>query len=408
MNRLVTYVRQLFGSIEQVPYRGLVRQHSADNSQDIEGCPLEFAVVLNDGYQAVSDSRNIDLYPHSILGVAPEGRDSEMLLYPSEEQFYLPSLLVQQGYIACLERKVVGQERERSLQFRSVVNDSPESTRILLLGLIACKTYRLIKQNVIRTVKQVLTFNNLIVEMRLLSDDKERVDDVDSVQSGKVIIPFVKDVERIRLIRNVIHRIHIMDFSLRDMNVGRDLGHNIEQGVNFDTSLGFPEGCPLEQTQAEVNGGGVECIELSMQDELPVKPLALRKIDHIVGKLLEYPVIPVRISVGNIAELDVSAAESEMVTLVLDGADDADHLSEAVATGKLSEHHHKKLVPASESLHVPVASTLLDYSIKCSLGQKVDELIEDRFSAIHLGLSYLQAANLRNQFKSTRIIFAYN
>ena len=355
MNRLVTYFRQLFRSIEQVPYRGLVRQHSADNSQDIEGGPLEFAFVLNNGYQAVCDNRNVDLYPDSILGVAPEGRDSEMLLYPSEEQFHLPSLLVKQSNVACFECKVIGQERERPLQFRSVVNDSPESTRILLLGLIARKAYRLVKQNVIRTVKQVFTFNDLIVEMKLLSDDKERVDDVDSVQSGKVIIPFVKDVERIRLIRNVIHRIHVMDFGLRDMNVGRYLGHNIKQGVNLDASLCSSEGCPLEQTQAEVYGGGVESIELSMQDELPVKPLALRKIDHIVGKLLEYPVIPVRIGVGNIAELDVS-------------------------------------------------TVLLDYSIKCSLGQKINELIEDIFSAIHCCLDCLQAAKLRNQFKSTRTI----
>ena len=408
MNRLVTYFRQFFRSIEQVPYRGLVRQHPTDNSQDIEGRPLEFAFVLNNGYQAVCDNRNIDLYPHSILGVAPEGRDSEMLLYPSEEQLYLPSLLVKQGNVACFECEVIGQERERPLQFRSVVNDSPESPRILLLGLIARKTYRLIKQNVIRTVKQVFTVNNLIVEMRLLSDDKERVDDVDSVQSGKVIIPFVKDVERMRLIRNVIHRIHVMDFCLRDMNVGRYLGHNIKQGVNLDASLSPSEGCPLEQAQAEVDGGGVESIELSIQDELPVKPLALRKIDHIAGELLEYPVIPVRIGVGNIAELDVSAAESEMVTLVLDGTDDADCLPEAVATGKLPEHHHKKLVPASESLHVPVASVLLDYSIKCSLGQKIYELIEDVFSAIHYRLDCLLAAKLRNQFKSTRVIFAYN
>ncbi|MBQ0089084.1 MAG: hypothetical protein KBT27_07115, partial [Prevotellaceae bacterium] len=83
---LVTYFRQFFRSIEQVPYRVLVRQHPTDNSQDIEGRPLEFAFVLNNGHQAVSDNRNIALYPHSILGVAPEGRDSEMLLYPSEEQ----------------------------------------------------------------------------------------------------------------------------------------------------------------------------------------------------------------------------------------------------------------------------------------------------------------------------------
>ena len=93
---MVTYVRQLFGSIEQVPYRGLVRQHPADNSQDIESRPLEFTFVLHNGHQAVCDNRNIDLYPHSILGVAPKGRDSEMLLYPSSEVKALIIMLIGQ------------------------------------------------------------------------------------------------------------------------------------------------------------------------------------------------------------------------------------------------------------------------------------------------------------------------
>lgn len=220
MNRLITYIRQFFGVIEKVSDWSLVRQHSAHNSQDIEGRPIKFAVVLDNGYQAVRDNRNVDLYPDSILSVAPEGRHSKMLLYPSEEQFNLPSLLVKQGDITGLEYNIVCQERERSLQFRSIVNYPPESIRILLLGLIARKAYRLVRQNIIRIVQQVFTLNDLIVEMRFLSDDKVGVDNVDSVQPGKVIITFAKDVERIRLIRNVIHRIHIMDFSFRDMNVG--------------------------------------------------------------------------------------------------------------------------------------------------------------------------------------------
>lgn len=331
-----------------------------------------------------------------------------MLLYPSEEQFHLPSLFVLQSDVTGFERKVVGQERKRPLQFRSVVNDSPESTRILLPGLITRKVYRLIKQNVIRTVKQVFTVNNLVVEVRLLSDDKERVDNVDSVQPGKVVITFVKDVERIRLIRDVIHRIHIMDFRFRGMNVGRYLGHDVKQGVDLDASLSRSEERPLEQTQTKINGGGVKSIELSMQDKLPIQPLTLRKIDHIVGELFKYPVVPVRISVGNIAELDVSASKSEMVTLILDGVNDADDLSEAVAAGKLSEYHYKKLVPACERFHIPIASILLDYSIKYSLGQKLNELTEKIFSAIHSGLGYIRTSKLRNQFKSARTIFAYN
>ena len=50
-----------------------------------------------------------------------------------------------------------------------------------------------------------------------------------------------------------------------------------------------------------------------------VQPLALSKIDHVVGELFKYPVVPVGIRVGNIAELDVSSAKSEMITLILDG-----------------------------------------------------------------------------------------
>ena len=294
-----------------------------------------------------------------------------------KEQLNLPSLLVQQSYITGLEYKVVGQERESSLQFRSIVDYPPESTGILLLGLIAREAYRLIKQNVIRVVQQVFSVHDFVVEMRLLSDDEVGVDDVDSVQSGKVIIAFVKDVECIRLIRNVIHRIHIMDFCFRDMNIGRYLSHNVEKCVILDSSLCFSEECPLEQTQA-------------------------------VGELFKYPVVPVGIRVGNIVELDVATAKSEMITLILDGINDTDYFPKAVAAGKLSVHHHKKLIPACEGLHILVSTVLLDDSIEDSLRQKLNELTEKIFSAIHAGLYCFQAAKFRNQFKATRDIFAYN
>lgn len=181
-----------------------------------------------------------------------------------------------------------------------------------------------------------------------------------------------------------------------------------EKSVNLDSSLCFSEECPLEQTQAEVYSGGVKRIELPMQDKLPVQPLALSKIDHVVGELFKYPVVPVGIRVGNIAELDVSAAKSEMITLILDGINDTDYFPEAVAAGKLSVHHHKKLIPACEGLHILVSTVLLDDSIEDSLRQKLNELTKKILSVIHAGQCCFQEANLRNQFKSTRDIFAYN
>lgn len=401
------YIFQLFGAVKKCPDWGLVRQHPTYDSQDIERGPMQSAVVLDNGDKAVCDDRNVNLYSHSVFGCPPEGKHPKMLLDPPKEEFHLPTLLVQQGDILCLEREVVSQERKRPLKVRSIVNYPPQLGGILLLGLIACQAYRLVKKHVVLAVQQVLTFNLLVVESGLLSDDVERANEVDLEQPGKVKISLVKDVERKRLVRDVIHRIHIMDFGLRDINVGWYLGHHVKQRVDLDSSLGLPVS-PLEQTQTDVDSCGVEGIELSMQDELPIKPLTLSEIDHMAGELLKDLVIPVGIGVSDVAQLDITTSKTEMVAFCLDGVDDADDLPKAVATGELTLHHHQKLVSACESLHVPVALVLLYDAIKGSLGQKLNELTEHIFSAIHAGRGLISAAKFGNQFKSTRTVFAYN
>ena len=52
-----------------------------------------------------------------------------------------------------------------------------------------------------------------------------------------------------------------------------------------------------------------------------------------------------------------------MITIILDGINDTDYLSEAVAIGELSVHHHKKLIPECECLHILVPTVILDDSI---------------------------------------------
>lgn len=68
-----------------------------------------------------------------------------------------------------------------------------------------------------------------------------------------------------------------------------------------------------------------------MQFKLTVNPLALSATNHLVGKLLENPVIQVSIGVGKLAELDVDTAKDEIETLFLDGVNDAGHFPEAIA-----------------------------------------------------------------------------
>ncbi len=400
MSVFFTYIINSLGSQEKISDGCFVCQYSANYTEHIECRPAQLTVMFDDSHETVCNNRHINLYPHSVFRIAPEGRDAEMLLYPTKKKFHLPALLVQQSDVLRLDADIVGKERECSLKVWSIVNYPPQHTWILLLCLIASKVYHLIKQDVVHSFQKLFSINNFIFEVRLLSNDKVGAYSVNCMQPCKIIISLVKDVERIRLIRNFIHRIHIVNFCFRDMNVSRYLGYNVKQRVDFDATLVFPEVCPLEQAQAKVYRGGIERIELTMQFERSVNSLALSKIDHKVGKLFKYLVVPVQIGVGKIAQFNLSGAKSEMVTLVFDRVNDARDLSEAVTGSQLPIHHNEQLVPAGECLHPFISVMSVDNHIKNSLWQEIHELTEYKFAAVHICLVYLQA--VRCEMNSNR------
>ena len=243
--------------------------------------------------------------------------------------------------------------------------------------------------------------------MILRSDDKHRTDALYSIQPGKVIVAFVKDIERIRLVRYLIHCIHVMKFCFSNVNVSRNLSDHIKQGVHLDSSLGFAEVCPLEQTHAEIYRRRIERVELSIENERPCDSLALGKVDHVVGKLLKYLVISVGVSIRQIAQLYVTATETEMVALTLDGVNDRSNFSETVTARELSEHHDKELIPTGEMLHPLITFVSFYDAIKDSFRKKTNELTEYVFACIHACPILMSVANMRNQFKSTRGAFCY-
>jgi len=63
------------------------------------------------------------------------------------------------------------------------------------------------------------------------------------------------------------------------------------------------------------------------------------------NRLTEVKVKPV--SPPSSLHLVLNTINQRMVTLVLDGVNDANDLPEAIAAGKLSKHHYKKLIPSN-------------------------------------------------------------
>ena len=121
LNSLIIRILNSLIAIEKVSERSLVGQYSTQHSEDIECRSSKLAVVLNDGHEAVCDDCYIYLYHHNVLAGSPKRKHAKMLFYPSEEQFHLPSLLVEHCDILSFDREVIGDECERPLQFRSIL-----------------------------------------------------------------------------------------------------------------------------------------------------------------------------------------------------------------------------------------------------------------------------------------------
>ena len=72
----------------------------------------------------------------------------------------------------------------------------------------------------------------------------------------EVIVASIKDVEGVLLIRDYIHRIHVVNPGFRYVKERWDLRFKIVQCVDFDTAflLVLPENGPFERLQAQLYG----------------------------------------------------------------------------------------------------------------------------------------------------------
>ena len=111
----------------------LGEQGTAQNSHDLHDRATKLEVMLNDSDDTVCDDGNMNLNAHGIVTLSPERLDLEMLLDPFEEQFDLPSVLVKERDVLGSKIEIVRVISERSMQVRSIVDNTPDFTRILRL-----------------------------------------------------------------------------------------------------------------------------------------------------------------------------------------------------------------------------------------------------------------------------------
>lgn len=368
-------------------------QRTAQNTEDFEYASVNFQIVFDNAHEAICNYSHVDLYADGVFIITPKTLYSEMLLYPFEEQFDLPSIFVKQSNGRSRQNEVVSVKSESCVKFRCEVNYSSKQGGIFFKIVFTRKTDGLITQNIVCLVQSVFPFKNFITTMSFLTNYEKRVHVVDTEQTCKVKVAFVKDIAGKRFIFDIIHGIDIMHFCLRYEKCDRYLGRNVQLGVNLDSGFRTFKQCPIKQRKTQGNGGRIESIEFSWYQKFAVNSLFLSNSDHMISEFLENGIIS-----GSICPRQCcktwNTSYSQMIRFIIMGTKNTDQFSGTSASIKLSEHQYQQLVPMCKLPVFTSIGGILHQTPKKTLGNKLYYLTENIFAIVHSNPKFVRATNV--------------
>ena len=342
---------------------------------------MEF--FLHNGYQHIHRKGDPDLGENRVFGGAVKGFDPQMLFEPTKEEFYLPAAAIQIGHSNSRNREVVGQEDKTPGRFRIDKLDQAQFVRIIPMrvevdehdGLVAMQSGVAIHR---------MGVEPSIPGIALGSGDEESGLGGDVLQTGKVEIAPIEDIERAGFDGKQVQCVHIVDFSRRYMHPAGDVPPQIEQCMRLDRTDVLSEPCPWKERQAETDGGGIEGVDCLCQ--LHVEAVGAVQIpgldDQRLGEVRPNPPIAMRVGMGQCAAGN-RGAHTHVIELCLMGTKTALDIPQSFPIGELRESHAQVLVHAGEGLDVSLPIVTFDTTGELLVRNELHHLRKDCTTSVH-------------------------
>src|ERR1035437_956989 len=227
-------------------------------------------------------------------------------------------------------------------------------------------------------------FQALEFETGLGSSDKERGGQHKAIESSKIDVAAIHDIEGAGLQNQFIQDAHIGLFSLGNRDKRGDGAAQIQKRVQLDRSLGAAETRPGKQVQAKVNGGGIQDINrfLQFQSGRFILVENAGAPDELLSQIIVDAPVTLAIGVGQGA-VGNFAVYPQVIELVLTRTQTGFHIAQTFPKGELTKSHAEKLIPTGERFHLIVAVIAPHTTAKLFGVDQIGELGENEFSSVH-------------------------
>jgi hypothetical protein len=304
------------------------------------------------------------------------------LLDPLEEQFDLPSPLIDGSDCQRRQIEVIAQEDQSPSCISIEKADTSQSTGIVSLALFGAQSNDLIAAQPCGLIDWS-GLTNVESGVAFSPDGKVGAGAFDSKESGKVEVSSVEDIDASGLNMHLIHEVDIMHGTVCDLDKDWDRTGQVDLCMEFYRSFGLTEMSPREHRQAQINGGSIHSINhlIDIQSVGIIGIQAAGFTDQYLSEGFIYAPVSILVCVGQISSGDIApdTHRIEMRTASQAGL----YVSKTFPESDLSESHRKKLISGS---HTPACSrhwVKLHAAIELLAVDEVGDLSENEVSRVH-------------------------
>jgi len=338
---------------------------------------------LNNGDEHVGGHGAPDLRLDCVLAVAKKLLDAQVLFDPFEEQLHLPAAFVQRCDGQGRQGRVVGQEDQGLLGLGVFEANAPQVLGVVLGCIVSVQRNGLIANDAAALVH----FGRVHapgVHIAFGSSHKEGACLMHLEQACKVDVASVHDVERSWLQDQDVQHIDLVHLAIADVDEGWNRAPEVQQGMQLHGCLGFAKRRPLEQAQAQIDGGGIQCVDRVLE----IEPQVLVQIKFAStpnqNRSQVGPDSPVARLVGIGQGGAVNAvAKSHGVQLARVGSKSHFDVSKTLSPRQLCKSHNSKLLGASQAPHARVATIARHDSRKACPWNELHDLSKQGLADIH-------------------------